>query len=199
MLFLPGASGDAAFWDPIRSLISDHVSTAAIGWPGLGDNPAQPDVASYEDLVSLVIDHLDSTRQPVTLVGQSMGGWVAARVAVTRPDLVSHLVLAVTSAGVDLESVGAIDWRPGARIARPDAPEWSYATHPSMEAELAELATPALLLWASDDPISPLAVGRRLDELLPTSELVVYDSDDHWVVLHHQADVATRIETFISS
>lgn len=196
MLFLPGASGHGSFWDPIRAELGD-VFTESLDWPGLGDVPVAPDVSSYEDLVELVINSLEARDRPTTLVGQSMGGWVAARVAVTRPELVDRLVLAVTSAGVDMAALGASDWRPGARAARPDAPEWSFAVHPPMEGQLAALPHPVLLLWASDDPISPLAVGERLQSLLPTSELVVYDSDDHWVVLQHVADVASRIAAFV--
>lgn len=198
MLFLPGSSGHGSFWDPIRAEL-EAAATESLDWPGLGDVPESPDVSSYEDLVELVICRLESRDGPTTLVGQSMGGWVAARVAVERPELVDRLVLAVTSAGVDMAALGAADWRPGARAARPDAPEWSFAVHPPMEEQLAVLPHPVLLLWATADPISPLAVGERLHSLLPTSDLVVYDSDDHWVVLRHVADVASRISAFVDA
>lgn len=134
---------------------------------------------------------------PTALVGQSMGGYVAMRLALAAPHLVSHLVLAVTSAGVDTAALGATDWRPGARAARPSDPEWTYEPQPHLDELLPTVTIPTLLLWADRDPISPLAVGQHLDELLPNAELVVYESDDHWVVRVHAEDVAGRIRRFL--
>ena len=179
-----------------------EIESETVDWPGLGDIPADPGVNSYEDLVAGVVARLEHRAerlgQPAVLVGQSMGGWIAARVAIERPELVERLVLAATSAGVDMEALGATDWRPGARRARPDSPEWSFAQHPAMEEELRELPHPVLLVWADADPISPLAVGERLHELLPESELVVFESTDHWVVLEYADEVAARITRFVS-
>jgi pimeloyl-ACP methyl ester carboxylesterase len=201
MLFLPGASGHGSFWDPIRSRLS-NIDSDAVDWPGLGDIPADPAVNSYEDLVARTIEQLDERAallgHPTVVVGQSMGGWIAARAAVERPELVDRLVLIVTSAGVDMEALGAADWRPGARQARPDAPEWSFARHPPMEEQLRELPHPVLLIWADADPISPLAVGERLHSLLPNSELVVFESTDHWVAVEYADEVAARIASFVS-
>ena len=195
MLFLPGASGHGSFWDPVRALIETPSTT--LDWPGLGDVPASDEINSYADLVRLVTGHLDRSG-PTALIGQSMGGWVAARIAIERPDLVTHLVLCATSAGVDVEALGAIDWRPGARAARPNSPEWSFEHHPPMEDDLATLDIATLLLWADADPISPLAVGQRIDELLPRSELVVYPSTEHWFVHEHVDDVADRIRDHVA-
>lgn len=194
MLFLPGASGHGSFWDPVRALLPQPGET--VDWPGLGDVPPSPAITSYADLAQLVIGRLGA--EPTALIGQSMGGWVATRVAIERPELVDRLVLCVTSAGVDLEALGGVDWRPGARAARPDAPEWSFEYHPTMEDELTQLEIPTLLLWADADPISPLAVGERIHELLPRSELIVYSSTEHWFVHEHTDDVARRIQDFVA-
>jgi pimeloyl-ACP methyl ester carboxylesterase len=50
--------------------------------------------------------------EPVDLVAQSMGGVIAARIALAHPQLVRRLVLTVTSGGVDMTAFGASDWRP---------------------------------------------------------------------------------------
>jgi pimeloyl-ACP methyl ester carboxylesterase len=195
LVFLPGASGRGEFWDPIRQTLTD-LRSSAVDWPGLGGTPADPFVSSYDDLVEHVVRVID---EPVALVGQSMGGYVAARVALAVPHLVTHLVLAVTSAGVDMTSLGATDWRPGARLARSDDPAWIYDHQPDLSDSLPHLTMPALLLWADRDTISPLAVGEHLAQLLPDSELVVYDSNDHWVVRAHAADVAARIRRHVTA
>ena len=63
---------------------------------GFGNSPS-PDWAAYsvDDHARAVIASIEKLRlkQPVLLVGHSMGSLVAVRVATLRPDLVRHLVL----------------------------------------------------------------------------------------------------------
>jgi pimeloyl-ACP methyl ester carboxylesterase len=63
---------------------------------------------SIDDLVRLVEVTIDG---PIDLVAQSMGGVIAARIALNRSTVVRRLVLAVTSAGVNMTQFGAPDWR----------------------------------------------------------------------------------------
>src|SRR5260370_602892 len=94
------------------------------GWPGLGDQPHDPAITSFDDLIRLVDAKIDG---PVDLVAQSMGGVIAANIALARPDVVRRLVLTVTSGGVDMASFGAGDWRPAYRKLFPRAAEWGTA------------------------------------------------------------------------
>lgn len=192
LVFLPGSSGHGSFWDPIRKQL-DGYSCAALDWPGLGGNPPLPEVRSFDDLVAWTIEQIDV---PSVLIGQSMGGFVAMRVAIERPDLVTHLALAVTSAGVDRQRLGLDDWR---LQPQPGDAQWVADPQASLEEDIPKVRVPSLLLWADKDPISPLPLGRRLQELLPDAVLAVYPSDDHWVVLKHAADVARRVRELIDS
>jgi pimeloyl-ACP methyl ester carboxylesterase len=45
-----------------------------------------------------VVQYID---EPTALIAQSMGGVIAARAALERPDMVTRLVLSVTSGGID--------------------------------------------------------------------------------------------------
>lgn len=194
LVFLPGMSGEAVFWQPVASQLAAAHDAVLLGWPGLGGNPPDPAVQSYDDLVSMVIDRLD---RPSALVAQSMGGYVAVRVAAAARDRVTHLVLAVTSGGVDLGRFGGTDWRPGSRAAHPDAPEWAFAPTADLTDVIRTIEVPVLLLWATDDPISPLPVGEHLAELFPNVRLVSYPSDDHWVARIHADDVASEIAVLL--
>jgi poly(3-hydroxyoctanoate) depolymerase len=122
LAFLPGASGRGEFWSTVAGHFDD-VASVTFDWPGFGDVPADPARAlgCYDDLATMVIEQLTG---PTVVIGQSMGGVVAAMVAKRRPDLVSHLVLAATSGGVDVASLGAVDWRPSSRAANPTNPSW---------------------------------------------------------------------------
>lgn len=190
-MFLPGSSGRGSFWDPVRALLDDRPSRA-LDWPGLGGNPAVAEVQSFGDIVDWTIERLPGRS---ALIGQSMGGFVAMRVAIERPELVSHLVLAVTSAGVDRRRLGLDEWR----INPSDGdPPWVGERQDPLDDLIPTVTAPTLLLWADADPISPLPIAHRLHDLLPRATLVTYPSDDHWVVLDHTVDVAARIRELLA-
>ncbi|MEZ5248302.1 MAG: alpha/beta fold hydrolase [Ilumatobacteraceae bacterium] len=111
---------------------------------------------------------------------------------------VTHLVLAVTSGGVDLGRFGGTDWRPGCERHTP-TPEWAFAPTADLTDVIGSIDVPVLLVWAADDPISPLPVGEHLAELFPNARLVSYPSDDHWVACLHADDVAREIAVLLGS
>jgi pimeloyl-ACP methyl ester carboxylesterase len=162
----------------------------------VGGTTADPSVDSYDDLVEWVQARLT---RPSVLVAQSMGGYVALRVALSAPELVTHLVLAVTSGGLDGGAPAGSDWRSEGRREHPHDPSWLYEPQPSLEPMLSAIHVPVLLVWADRDPISPLVVGEQLHGLLEQSTLVVYDSDDHWVARVNAVDVAQRVRQLVYS
>lgn len=195
LLFMPGSSGAAGFWLPVGELLPAVWRKRYLDWPGMGAVPPSPRIASYDDLADLVLDRLE---EPTALVAQSMGGVVAAKVAVRRPDRVSHLVLTATSGGIDRAAFDLLDWRPAYRKSYPNAPDWIFERIGDLSAELRRLRMPVLLVWATRDAISPVAIGRHLAGLMPQARLIEIESDDHWVVRQHPAQVAREIETLIA-
>jgi pimeloyl-ACP methyl ester carboxylesterase len=194
LLFMPGSSGAASFWLPVGELLPAAWRKRYLDWPGMGSVPPSPKIASYDDLADLVLDRLE---EPTALVAQSMGGLVAAKVAIRRPDRVSHLVLTVTSGGIDRSAFDLSDWHADYRKAHPKAPAWIFEHHRDLSDELRSLRMPVLLIWATRDAISPLAIGRHLAGLMPHARLVEIDSDDHWVVRQHPEQVAGEIARLI--
>lgn len=192
---MPGSSGAASFWLPVGELLPATWRKRYLDWPGMGSVPPSPKIASYDDLADLVLDRLE---EPTALVAQSMGGVVAAKVAVRRPDRVSHLVLTATSGGIDRAAFDLLDWQPAYRKAYPHAPGWIFEHSRDLGEELRRLRMPVLLVWATRDGISPVGIGRHLAGLMPQARLVEIESDDHWVVRQHAAQVAHEIETLIA-
>jgi pimeloyl-ACP methyl ester carboxylesterase len=119
VLFLPGASGSASFWKPVADRAG--VDGVFFAWPGLGDEPALPDINGIDDLIDLVADEVT---EPVDIVAQSMGGLIAIKLALAFPGMVKRLVLAVTSGGVPVADLGGSDWRPDYFAAYPRAATW---------------------------------------------------------------------------
>lgn len=190
VLFLPGAGASPDFWKPVGSRLPAEWPKHYFGWPGLGHQPPDPAIASLDDLVGLVTARMDA---PVDLVAQSMGGIIAARVALERPALVRRLVLCVTSGGVDMAGLGASDWRVAYRKSFPNAAEWITATPASPPLPVEKIEAPTLLIWGDSDAISPVAVGRHLAQWLPDAELEIVPGGDHDVASTHADHVARLI------
>lgn len=176
LLFLPGALGRTSLWEPVAGLLAHPAAKAHVGWPGFGATPADPSIGGIDDLVARVLARID---RPSALIAQSMGGVVAMRVALARPELVTHLVLAVTSGGIDVAGLGGQDWRPAFHQANPLLPRWFSTYQEDLSARLPSVAIPALLVWGDADPISPVGVGQRLASLLPRAQLHVVKGGDH--------------------
>jgi pimeloyl-ACP methyl ester carboxylesterase len=92
-LYLHGLGGSASNWTDLAYLMADRFAGEAIDLPGFGhsDPGRRYTVAAMSDRATRWIEY--SGRGPVHLVGNSMGGAVAVRVAGTRPDLVRTLTL----------------------------------------------------------------------------------------------------------
>ena len=196
VFFLPGTGASPDFWKPVGERLPAGWTKHYFGWPGLGDEPPDPAIRSYDDLVRRVEARLGP--EPVDLVAQSMGGYIAARVALAHPAKVRRLVLAATSGGIDLAPFGASDWRPEYRKAYPGAAAWITEAQGVPHLPVERIACPTLLLWADADPISPLAIGRHLETRLPNARLQVFSSTDHRFAARLAADTAPLIAAHLA-
>jgi len=103
VLFCLHGTGSRAdrFTPPLPGLVAAGFHVYVMDFPGHGfaDKPEDFDYSAvgFADVVTTVLDQLGLSG--VVLVGSSLGGHVAARVACDRPDLVSDLVL-IGSTGI---------------------------------------------------------------------------------------------------
>jgi pimeloyl-ACP methyl ester carboxylesterase len=176
LIFLPGASGNTDFWRPVAGLLTHTGERAHVGWPGIGPTPPDRDVNGFEDLVARVVAEID---RPCALIAQSMGGAIAMHSALERRSLITHLVLTVTSGGIDVADLGAEDWRPAFIAENPTVPRWFIDFRSDLTDRLRSITVPTLLLWGDADPISPVRVGERLAQLLPNARLHVLAGGTH--------------------
>lgn len=94
-LYVHGLGGSATNWTDVAALLAGRVDGRAIDLPGFGRSDPAPRggyrQAALADRVARWIEH--DGRGPVHLLGNSLGGAVALRVAAVRPDLVRTLTL----------------------------------------------------------------------------------------------------------
>ncbi len=186
LLFLPGAGGSADFWRPVADGLLPDRTRHFFSWPGLSAQPPDPDVRGIDDLVRRVLAEIDG---PVDLVAQSMGGLVALKVALAVPDKIRRLVLTGTSGGLPVAELGGADWRLDYLRDYPQAARWIVEAKEDLSAVLPKVTAPALLLWGDRDPISPVAVGERLRDILPHATLRIVPNGAHDFPKTH-ADIA---------
>jgi pimeloyl-ACP methyl ester carboxylesterase len=90
-----GLGGSATNWTDLMDLLRPALAGEAIDLPGFGFSPVPADGDySIDAKARAVIEFIEHRRRwPVHLIGNSLGGSVAVRVAGRRPDLVKTLTL----------------------------------------------------------------------------------------------------------
>lgn len=93
-----GFADDATTWQPLVAHLADGPVHA---WdlPGHGARTGADDMLDRDDAVAELHDRIGALARPVTLVGHSLGGYLALLATITRPDLVSSLVLISSGPG----------------------------------------------------------------------------------------------------
>ena len=103
VVFLHGLFGQGRNWMTIAKGLAPAYRVTLVDLPNHGRSP-WTDRVDYLDMAAAVADLL-SADDPAAVVGHSMGGKVAMALALTRPELVSRLVVAdispAESAGID--------------------------------------------------------------------------------------------------
>jgi pimeloyl-ACP methyl ester carboxylesterase len=195
LVFLPGAGGSASFWAPVAQRLEDLGQVHVFGYPGFDGVPAESGVHSLDDLYAWIVERLPPESSHV--IAQSMGGVLAVRLAVEKPDRVARLVLVATSGGVDVRRLGAAEWRHEYRASLPNAPSWFIDDRTDLTDRLTEIRAPTLLLWSDADPISPLSIAEFLASRIADARLVVVPGGTHAFATERPAEVASMIRSHL--
>jgi pimeloyl-ACP methyl ester carboxylesterase len=197
IVYLPGAGGTLAFWEPVSRRLADLGPAVRFGWPGFGDEPADAGIRSLADLVGWTLARMPPGASD--LVAQSMGGVVAARIALEHPERVRRLVLCATSGGVDTVALGATDWRPGYRAELPHVPDWFVADRTDATAQLPAIQAPTLVLYGDRDPLCTERVARFLADRVPGAACACIPGGEHMMAHDRPDDVAPLIRRHLSA
>lgn len=94
IVMLSSGSHDRHDYDGLRNRLPSHFRTIAPDWPAHGESPPIPGPASamrFADIAEELVEQL--APGGAIVVGNSVGGFAAARLAIRRPELVRGLVL----------------------------------------------------------------------------------------------------------
>jgi len=121
IVLLHGFASSIYTWKDVLPVLAREHDVVALDLPGFGQSECPPDLSfdEYPGVVVGLLDRLGLTR--ATVVGNSLGGAVAAVVAAEKPERVERLVL-VDAAGFNLEekhrpwAIRAVGSRPVASV-----------------------------------------------------------------------------------
>jgi pimeloyl-ACP methyl ester carboxylesterase len=145
LLLVHGLGGSAANWLALAPLLLPGRRLIVPDLPGHGGSdplPAAASLTAYADSLAALLDG------PAAVVGHSLGGAIALRLAIRRPEVVSALVLA-GAAGI---SSGSRRARYGLTITGLLKPGRKIAPYRHRVARSAALKTLVFGRWGASDP-----------------------------------------------
>ena len=220
LLVLHGEAGDT--WSPWHARLAQRFTVIAPDHPGFGGS-ATPDW--FDNIHDLAFFHLSLLEQlglnGVHLLGNGLGGWVAAELAVRDASRLASLVLC-NAPGVQVKGAGGLDPflltpEEEAQVQRHDlaAPQdddtrlknrfafarmaWAPRLHdPHLEKWLHRVRVPTLVLAGAEDPLVVPAVAARYAERIPGARLRLLPGCGHRPELEQPDAFCDHLETFIA-
>lgn len=108
MLMIHGGGGAPRF-HPAMQALADRFDVIVPQAPGFGGTEAPPWLETIADLAYFYLDFMDALDlRRVHLVGLSLGGWVAADLAVRNPDRLASLTL-MDAPGIEVPGITPLD------------------------------------------------------------------------------------------
>ncbi len=220
LLFLHGASG-APVVMPFMEKLAQRFDVLVPEHPGYGKSDEPEWLENIHDVAYFYLDFLKQLNlRNVTIVGSSMGGWMAMEIAVRDTSRLKSLVL-VSPAGIAAPGARPADIflmppevlvrnlfvdqkLAEARLAAPEDVDvalknrhttarlaWEPRLHdPFLPKWLHRIDVPVKIIWGREDRILPVGISKELKRLMPGAELHVMDNVGH---LTH----AERVDEFV--
>ena len=175
MVLLHGLGASKEDWAPVTGTLGAAHRLVALDARGHGHSD-HTDAYSFALMAADVVDVLDQLQlRDVVLVGHSMGGAVAYRVAAERPDLVRRLVVE------DAPPPYVRDRPPPARAEQETPYDWAVvlavvaevgAGEPAAREALARIQAPTLVVGGGPGSHVPQHLLAEVAQRIPAAELV---------------------------
>src|ERR671931_691897 len=196
LLLVHGLGGAAANWLALAPLLLPGRAMLVPDLPGHGGSEALPAAQSlnaYADRLALLLD------RPAAVVGHSLGGAIALRLAIRRPELVSALVLARGGlpAPPALPAEIAEAFLSGAAQHTDTVSAAKALVRDDPRGDLDRVQCPVLLLWGARDHQLPIDDAFDYARRLRAPLRVIADCG-HLLIGERPQACADAIEAFLS-
>lgn len=210
LVLLHGAGDHAGTWAEVVPTLIERYRLVLVDLPGHAASDPQSGPLSVATVLAGVEAALEQHSQgPVSIVGNSLGGWIAMLLAADSASEIDRLVLVsggalrgenevnlLPSNRAEAEKVMALTRSPKSpkvpgfvlddlvRLSESGPVARLYQTANEMddfllEGRLEEVHVPVDLLWGADDQIVPLSYAERLQEGLAATRLTVLPDCGH--------------------
>lgn len=192
VVFIHGAPGSWDAWAGFLKRPPEGVRYMSVDRPGYGASDAGRPEPSLERQAALIARAAyDQATGPVLLVGHSLGGPVAARIAMDYPDLCGGIVFVAASVDPELEVLEwyhkAGDVRPVRWILPVDMDTANQEILP-LKSELTAMLpfwktvhVPVTVIQGGQDKLVPPGNADFLKRNLPQAQMVLVPEMDHFV------------------
>lgn len=94
VLLIPGLGGTCRVWDPVKNELTKQFSVICVDNRGIGQSIARRPARTLRDYSADLIELLDTLQVDQThVIGLSLGGVIAQRLAIDHPSRIKRLVL----------------------------------------------------------------------------------------------------------
>lgn len=219
LLLVHGLSASLDWWQFNADALARRFRVYLIDLPGFGQLGHLPEAVSMFAYTEWVNQFMDAAGlEKAHVVGHSMGGHIAIRLAATHPERVDRLVLVAPAGALpnaDIEHYVL----PVARLLREIPPRMiRVALRDFSRADLRatwqagqdlvendvlnllpDIQAPTLLIWGGDDPIIPIALAETFLEQIPGARLVSVPDSGHMPMMDHPERFNRHVIQFLSS
>ncbi len=215
LVLIHGIGGSVNWWENNLPAFTQHFRTYALDLPGFGRSWRMRRVYSIERLADYVRQWLDLVGlERVALLGHSLGGQVATRLAATTPQRVERLILAAPS-GLWPTQRERLNWfvkAPRVKVPlqqvltiasgtmRTDALALLYSLNAIVldgkqaSLSLQSLQTPTLVVWGTADSVLPPLLGPRIAALITKAPVRLgYIEDGTHDMMYDQSEAFNRL------
>jgi pimeloyl-ACP methyl ester carboxylesterase len=210
VVLLHGLSGSSRWWSRNVAALMQHFRVYVVDLLGFGSSRGQRfALADAPGIIAGWLDHLEEKK--FTLIGHSMGGYIAASTALQRPEQIEKLILVDPVATPFGRSVARSAWSLLESI--PDIPFDFYPIltfdalragpvtllraiwdihHQSAALELMRIRANTLIIWGENDRLIPLANGNELHKGMPGAKFSLIRGAGH-IPMWDQAEVFNQM------
>jgi len=200
VLFLHGVNDQAGTWVRVIAPLRDHHRVVLVDLPGHGASAPAAGPLSVKDLLDGVetVVAAESRGEPVTLAGNSLGGWLALLYADRHSDRVRQIVL-VNGAAIRDDGTGPkVNLLPRNRQ---EAAAALQATMSPASAPMPGFVMDDLVRRAPASPLARLTASPMPDEFLIDARLgslrvpvtLIWGEDDHVLPVAYARRVAAAL------